>query len=127
MNKRFNVGGAITAASPVVYRFHNATENAQYYNLDGNAPTLDMWLAGLTVTAYGAFKFEFGLADTDGGNFTPYYTTYATLATSGGLVKTWPINEPLIPYSSTRVPACRITVYADATVYAAGDYDLRSR
>lgn len=127
MNKRFEVGGAILAVTPGVYMLFDATDNPNYYNLDGNAPTGDQWLSGLTVTAYGAFKIEVGLCDTDRTDFTPYYSTFATLSTAGGLVKQFMEGQPLIPATAARVLAVRITVYADATVYAAGDLDLRSR
>lgn len=127
MNHRFEVGGAVVAATPSIFRLFDATDNPNYYSIDGTAPATEQWVSGLTVTSYGAFKLEVGLCDTNKANFTPYYSTFATLSTAGGLVKRWDEGQPPIPMSLTRVLAVRITVYADATVYAAGDIDLRSR
>lgn len=123
---RFDVGGALTAATPVIYDLFSAADNPTYATVDGPQPTLhDHWLDGLNVSSDGGMKVEIGLCTAAKANFTPLYTVYLVAAGSTGRHKRFVNSRPKVTFTDPTLNrlAVRLTATATGTFYAAGDVD----
>lgn len=125
MNKRFDITAVLVAATPQSFDLYDATDNASYYDQDGNAPTAGAYLLGFQISADTAVKVEIGVSDVGGANFTPAFPVYLGAgATAAALLGT---AGPTLGLSATRKLAVRLTSAAGATVSAGGGIDITTR
>lgn len=123
--KRFDLTGAIVAATPSIFKLNNASDNPTYYTQDTLEVTADCWFDGFTVTTDAACKVEFGLTNAATNAFTPLYATYIAGGSAGGCDNRFNNGRPTFGFSAATVKllALRVTVAADATVKLAGHLD----
>jgi len=131
VNKVFKCGGAITANggalhSSQLFKLFDDTDNPTY-NDGATPPTTEQLINALHVAADTACEVQIGYCNAGKSTFVPKWGTLSTKAAAGGIVRQFQDDRPLIAFTAANIPAIRIIVSADATVYVGGDIDFAPR